>query len=775
MVTVTQQPNSDDFFPHFMQLTSDYCYIVSAQGIILDVNPSAQRALGCTRKELLGKMLLTTFAPESQKGATQLLEQWRREGGRLEEAELTILSKSGERRAVLLTADRVLGPGGELICSIFVQKDITERKRLEEVARRNEAHLQEAQKLAKLGRWELDLRTSRLEWSQTIFDIFELPPETFEASYEAFLEAIHPADKDLVMRAFAASLKSGEPYEIAHRLLMRDGRIKWVREVGRTEYDSGGRGLRTVGIVQDITDQKQAEAKREQLLKAIEQAGDAIVITDPSGVISYVNPAFELITGYGREEAQGRNPSLLKSGEQGADFYRDMWATITRGETWNGRIINKKKDGSLYTEEATISPVTDDSGNIVNFVAVKHDMTEHLKISEEKTALEERIRQSQKLESIGRLAGGVAHDLNNLLSPILGYGDMLLDEMVPSDSRRNAVEQIVNAGVRARDLVRQLLALGRKQLLEFRPVDINDLVTRFTKLLHRTIREDILIELDLAPTLRPISGDIGQLEQVIMNLAVNAQDAMPKGGRLRIETGSIYLDEQVTARHDDMAPGDFVVLRIIDTGAGMDEATKKRLFEPFFTTKPQDKGTGLGLATSYGIVRQHGGDIRVHSQIGRGSTFEIFIPLSEEPLDLSGPPALPVAQTYGEETVLLVEDHENVRDLTYAILRRHGYTVLVADGAASALKTIEAHEGPIHLLLTDVIMPRMSGTELFDRVVLQRRDIKVLYMSGYPGHVLEHHGLKGDAALFIPKPFSVRALATKIRAVLDGSDDPSTE
>jgi len=361
----------------------------------------------------------------------------------------------------------------------------------------------------------------------------------------------------------------------------------------------------------------------------------------------------------------------------------------------------------------------------------------------------------------------VAHDLNNLLSPIVGYGEMLMAGAVEKEAIKETLGEIVHAGMRARDLVHQLLAFSRKQPLEFKSIDLNALVRNFEKLLRRTIREDVAIHVDLSEPLPTIKGDAGQLEQVLMNLAVNAQDAMPDGGAFTIGTSPVDLDESYAAQHNGVMPGPYVMLAISDSGCGMDAQTREHIFEPFFTTKERSKGTGLGLATVYGIVKQHGGNIWVYSEPGRGTTFKVYLPVSDESLSPVGRTVETSSNLRGSETVLLVEDDEQVRDLARTILEKMGYTVLLAESGKEALSVLEAHDGPLHLLLTDVVMPGMNGRQLFERLSGTRPELKALYMSGYPGDVLAHRGVMDEGVHFLRKPFSIKALAIKVREVLD--------
>ena len=395
------------------------------------------------------------------------------------------------------------------------------------------------------------------------------------------------------------------------------------------------------------------------------------------------------------------------------------------------------------------------------------DTENRLAVAEAETErLEKQFRQAQKLESIGRLAGGVAHDLNNLLSPILGYSELLLLENDDADRRRESVEQILKAGRRARDLVRQLLAFSRRQTLQFRPLDLNLLLINFEKLLRRTIREDVDIKILPSQSLPLINGDMGQIEQVVMNLTVNAQDAMPDGGALTIETGQVELDETYASEHDGVTPGPYVLLTVSDTGTGMDQETLGQLFEPFFTTKKLHEGTGLGLSTVYGIVKQHGGNVWAYSELELGTTFKIYLPVSTGSLPVENRSA-ENQPAGGSETILLVEDDEDVRDLALAILKRNGYTVLVAESGPEALFMLKNHKGPLHLILTDVVMPEMNGRQLFDQASVIYPDVKALYMSGYTRDVIAHRGVINAGVNFIQKPFSVKLLATSIREVLD--------
>jgi PAS domain S-box-containing protein len=515
-----------------------------------------------------------------------------------------------------------------------------------------------------------------------------------------------------------------------------------------------------VTALRDITARKRQEEERFLLATAIEQAAESIVITDAAGHIQYVNPAFEQITGYNREEVMGQNLNILKSNHHDEAFFRQLWDTLRRGEVWSGHFVNKRKNGTLYHQESVISPVRDASGRIVNYVAVNRDVTRE-------RMLEAQLLQAQKMEAVGRLAGGVAHDFNNLLTAIIGYAELLMLHLTPDNPLRANVEDILKAGEDAAALTHQLLAFSRKQILQTKILNLNDIVANIGKMLRRLIGEDVELVIALDPQLGLVKADPAQIDQVIMNLVVNARDAMPEGGTLTIETKNVHLDEEYARLHMEAQPGPYVMLAVSDSGAGMDEETLSHLFEPFFTTKETGKGTGLGLATVYGIVKQSGGHIGVYSEVGRGTTFKVYLPLSEEAVETGSTFQATPELLRGRETILIVEDADVVRNLAREVLSQSGYTVLEARDGKEALRVCQQHEGPIHLLLTDVVMPGMSGCEVAEQLASLRPEMKVLYMSGYTDNAIVRHGVLESGIAYLQKPFSPAALTQKVREALD--------
>lgn len=512
---------------------------------------------------------------------------------------------------------------------------------------------------------------------------------------------------------------------------------------------------------------KKAEDELRKLSHAVEQSPVSIIITDRNGTIEYVNPKFTRMTGYEAAEAIGQTPRLLKSGKIPDSEYRKLWETITSGREWHGELINRKKNGDLFWERASISAIRDASGTITHFVGVKEDISEQRQAEENHKQAMNQLRQAQKMEAIGQLAGGIAHDFNNLLTVINGYSTLLLHEMPADDPFRAEVEQILKAGERAADLTHQLLAFSRRQMLEPKVINVNHLVKNLEKMLKRLIRENIVMETRLSDKLGVVKADPGQVEQIIMNLLVNARDALENGGTITIETGDVELDKAFVAENAGAVEGSYVMLAVHDNGVGMTAETRRKIFEPFFTTKGQGKGTGLGLATVYGIVKQSGGYIQVLSEPGKGSSFRVFFPrieaemVHEESCARSQGPR-------GTETILVVEDEAGVLNLTVSTLKRSGYEVLPARSPSEAYEIFAGNHQRIDLVLSDVIMPEKNGPTMVREFRETRPDLKIIFMSGYTDDTISSQEMTDERTAFISKPFTPDLLVGRVRDVLEG-------
>ena len=530
--------------------------------------------------------------------------------------------------------------------------------------------------------------------------------------------------------------------------------------------DAGGQIIGLLGICRDITDRKRAEEEIRQSQKKLRTHIDntplAVVEWDLEFRVAAWNPSAERIFGYTRDEAIGQYGNFLvppPSREQVDQVWRQLLAQQGGGRNTNDNVT---KDGRTISCDWYNTPLVDDSGRVFGVASLVQDVTERV-------ALEDRLRQSQKMEAIGRLAGGVAHDFNNLLTVILGYTQILTDGL-PSGSRlADSTAQIKAAADRAAGITRQLLAFSRKQVLSPRIIDLNDIVLNLDSLLRRLIGEDIEVLTLPASGLGSVTADPGQIEQVIMNLALNARDAMPSGGKLTIETLNVELDGTYAKEHQPIESGSYVMLAMSDTGLGMTPEVQSRIFEPFFTTKEVGKGTGLGLSTVYGIIKQSGGFIWVYSEPARGTSFKIYFPRVEQPAQTQDTDKRASSVLRGTETILLVEDDPQLRQLSSSVLAHCGYKLLIANDPEEGLAISKANHSDIRLLITDVVMPGMNGRELAEQITKISPSTKVLYISGYTNNVIVHYGVLEAGLAFLPKPFTLSALVSKVREVLDSS------
>ncbi len=641
-----------------------------------------------------------------------------------------------------------------------------ERKQAEGVVRRNEIYFRSLIEHAADIISVVDPGGIFTYGSPAVEQVLGFRPE--ELTGQSALALVHPDDVpalgDLLRRGFASP---GACATAELRFRHKDGSLRILDSTFKAIADEPGRYIGVINS-RDVTERRNAEAALRLRSAALNAAADAMVITDRHATVVWINPAFTALTGYGPEDAIGRNPrDLIKSGAQAQAFYRRLWETILAGEVWRGELVNRRKDGSTYSEDQSITPVKDARGEITHFIGIKRDLTEQKR-------LEAQFLQAQKMESVGRLAGGVAHDFNNLLTVINGTAALALSSVRAGDPLREDLHGILRAGERAVSLTKQLLAFSRKQLMKPEVLDLGSLVANMRAMLPRLIGEDVELIVLGAEKLGSVRADPGQLEQVVLNLVVNARDAMPGGGRLTIETRNVDLDQAHASEHPSVHAGPHVMLAVSDTGIGMDEATRARIFEPFFTTKESGKGTGLGLATVYGIVKQSGGSIWAYSEVGQGTTFKIYLPRVDDEAKMERQ-ARPREAARGSETILVVEDDKTLCRLATRMLESAGYEVLTAHNGGDAIAALKGYEGPVHLMLTDVVMPGMGGRELACGVAEFRPETRVLYMSGYTDDTILRSGLLDSTAHFIAKPYTVEGLTRKVREVLDEKPSRSPE
>jgi len=651
---------------------------------------------------------------------------------------------------------RVVVEGDETRELVGVMIDVTERRHLEEKYRGIFEN-------AVVGIYQTTLEGRYVAANPTLARIYGYAsPEELMAAVADLNRRfyVQPGRREEFIRLVN---ERGGVHEFESQVFRKDGSVIWISEEARAVRDAGGRLVGFEGTTVDVTARKLAEQERERLVAILEATPDFVGISDPRARVLYVNAGGRKLLELGVQD----DPS----GFSVADFYPESarkrvletaLPAAARDGIWRGETTLLARDGREVDVSQVILAHKGADGQVTFFSTIARDLSEQKR-------LEAQFRQVQKMEAIGQLAGGVAHDFNNILGVVTGYAEILLQRLPQGDPLCRHAREIEKAAQRAAGLTRQLLAFSRKQALEPRPLDLNATVEGMEGMLRRLIGEDIDLVTVLAPDLLPVVADPGQIEQVLLNLAGNARDAMPKGGRLTIETAEVYLGEAYARDHLDVRSGPYTMLAVSDTGMGMDEATRARIFEPFFTTKGPGKGTGLGLATVYGVVKQSGGHVSVYSEPGRGTTFKVYLP--QVPETAAAPAAEPVGAPAeapgGAETILVAEDEEALRGMILEVLEDMGYTVLMASDGSDALAVAEAHAGPIHLLLTDVVMPRLSGRELFERLGALRPGLRCVFMSGYTGHAALRNGTLPQGQGLLEKPFTPAGLLRKVRQRLD--------
>ncbi len=588
-----------------------------------------------------------------------------------------------------------------------------------------------------------------------------LTPE--EAMGKGWLSGLLPEDRKSIEEKWHQSVESGGQWSFEYRFKDKTGRIAWAQGATAVLHDADGAVTGYVGCNIDITEQKQAAEENERLMAAVEQAAEIIMITDVHGSIQYTNPAFEQITGYARSEVLGKNPRILQSGRQDAAFYAEMWKRLSAGESWHGRLINKRKDGTFYTEETTISPIRNEDGAIVNYVGVKRDITAQL-------ALEEQYRQAKKMEAVGQLAGGIAHDFNNILQSITGFCEIMevsMDRYIAEHTdfagncitHREDVKEIKKAARLAAGLTSQLLAFSRKQPAAFRAIDLNTTLKDKRRLLRQSIDKGIKIRFVFSRQPLQIIGDSAQIMQIMMNLVLNARDAMPDGGEIVVSTAEIQIGANEVTGIAQSRPGKFACLSVSDTGTGMTRDQLTHIFEPFYTSKKVGEGTGLGLAVVYGVVQGHAGWINVSSAVGEGTTFQIYLPVvGEQPAN---------EEELAGRRILLVEDDSIVLNMAGEILQTAGYEVSMVTTAQAAEELFALQDGAFDLLFFDVMLPDGNGIELAETLLAKKGSrLPVLLFSGYAEEEINVERIAENGFLFMEKPISLNKIMDSVTRAL---------
>jgi PAS domain S-box-containing protein len=723
---------------------------------VLEVNEAYVRHTGIPRATVIGQRISELFPAVY----AEYLPVFARVVATQTPAEFETYAKTIDRYMHIVTFPL----GGRLFASLI--EDVSARRKAEQALRESERRLERAQEIAHLGSWELDVTADRLTWSDEVYRIFGLQPKEFAATYEAFLAAVHPDDRSAVDAAYLGSLREGRnSYEIEHRIIRRgSGEVRTVHEKCEHFRDAAGQVIRSVGMVLDITERKRAEALRQALIEqerlrlgaAVEMASEAVVMADQEGRILYVNAAFEKINRLSKDSAAGRYYFELYAGDARA---AEMRACVERGEAWNGHLTLQRPGERAVELEIVVTPIKDPPGVLIT----ERDITQEV-------VLEERVRQAQKMEALGTLAGGIAHDFNNILGAITINTELALLDAEAGCPARESLPLILRAAERGKELVKQIVTFSRQREWERSPLRIAPVVQEALQLFRTTVPGSVAVHETIGAENATVEAHPAQVHQILSNLCQNASLAMRgKPGRLEVKLETVYVDAAMASRHSGLKAGPYVRLAVADSGCGMSREVLGRAFEPFFTTRSPGEGSGLGLSVVHGIVKSYGGAITAYSEVGKGSTFSVFLPLLPEDSRLPDEMSAPAAET-GSERILLVDDDPVQLKSLARMLEKLGYKVTARASGRTAAAAFKKNPDSFDLVVTDQTMPRMSGIEMARSLVEIRPDIPIILNTGFSEKVnAETVGRNGIRA-FIMKPFTARELSGLIRKVLKGEN-----
>ncbi|HEY3966385.1 MAG TPA: PAS domain S-box protein [Planctomycetaceae bacterium] len=761
-----------------VEFSDDAIISETMDGRIATWNRAAERMYGYSSEEVLGRTV-TFLLP------VNLIEQFDQirtavRGGRpFRDFDSEFIRKDGQRIAISLSISPINDHEGKVIGISKIARDISERKRVEQALRDSQERFELAVRGSSdgLGDWYLD--TGIATWSPRMREMLGYTKLEFEDNFSAVSSRIHPEDRERVLADIAESVRLHQMTKCDFRMLTKSGAYLWVQGRGRAVYDESDRPYRFAGSLTDISERKQAEQEnqrlssdRNRLLRRLQlqiaRMPLAYILFDADLCVIDWNPAAERIFQYRREEVLGMQPPFEKIIPKSFALQGEALLQRIRNGDMSAHSTNENltKDGRIITCEWLNTPLHSEDGEFDGLLCLAQDITDRNQMALELAQRNEQLRQSQKLEAVGSLAGGIAHEFNNLLQAIRGYAKYAMEGLSPDEQRHQDLEQVIKAGDRAAALTKQLLGFSRSQVLERTSFDHRELLTDLTKLLRPLIGEQIELEVLMSQDFLVVRADRGLLHQMLLNLCINARDAMPNGGRLVVKTERVQLSEKYCELHPAVKPGSYIVFSVADTGCGMSPDVKERIFEPFFTTKEVGKGTGLGLAMVYGCVQQHGGVINVYSEVGLGTTFRIYLPITADD-DSVTYLETPAPSAGGVETILVAEDEPMVRDLAERILTKAGYSVLIAADGAEAVDQLAANADVVSLALLDAVMPKLTGREVYDRIKLTNPDLPVVFCSGYDPETGSVKSLMTDGLRLVQKPYDPEVLLRIVREALD--------